>query len=248
MRLVNGRYSCGPFCRMMIHAAIAGDHELAAAAASRPGDARGARLPHLVVIVEEPDRAEAQRHEQARPDERVATGPSTAGSTALIAVRIISPPIVGVPRLARCVCGPSARIGWPLPWRTRSQPMNFGPMISPISSAVATAAPVRKRLVADQVEQPGKAQLLGDPDTASTLPLERRDDARQPHPVRSLDQHRVARRAASSRSAVERRRGVGHMDEVDRSLKRCGERRHRFADQHGAVRRARRRSARPAPA
>ena len=59
-------------------------------------------------------------------------------------VRIISPPIVGVPRLARCVCGPSARIGCPLPWRTRSQPMKRGPMIRPMNSAVATAAPVRK--------------------------------------------------------------------------------------------------------
>ena len=59
-------------------------------------------------------------------------------------VRIISPPIVGVPRLARWLCGPSSRIGWPLPCRTRSQPMNFGPMIRPISSAVAVAAPARK--------------------------------------------------------------------------------------------------------
>ena len=58
-------------------------------------------------------------------------------------VRIISPPIVGVPRLARWLCGPSLRIGWPLPWRTRSQPMNFGPMIRPMINAVATAAPVR---------------------------------------------------------------------------------------------------------
>ena len=52
--------------------------------------------------------------------------------------------MVGVPRLARWLCGPSARIGWPLPWRTRSQEMNHGPSSSPISSAVALAAPARK--------------------------------------------------------------------------------------------------------
>ena len=62
----------------------------------------------------------------------------------VIEVRIISPPMVGVPRLARWVSGPSSRIGWPLPWRTRSQPMNFGPISRPSKSAVKTAAPARK--------------------------------------------------------------------------------------------------------
>ena len=37
--------------------------------------------------------------------------------------RIISPPMVGVPAFLKCVCGPSARIGWPLPCRTRSESM-----------------------------------------------------------------------------------------------------------------------------
>ncbi len=37
------------------------------------------------------------------------------GTAAISAVRIISPPMVGVPRLARWVCGPSVRIGCPLP-------------------------------------------------------------------------------------------------------------------------------------
>jgi hypothetical protein len=60
------------------------------------------------------------------------------------AVRIISPPIVGVPRLARWVCGPSSRIGWPLPCRTRSQPMKRGPISRPRNKAVSAAAPARK--------------------------------------------------------------------------------------------------------
>ena len=61
-----------------------------------------------------------------------------------MAVRIISPPMVGVPRLARWVCGPSSRIGWPLPWRTRSMLMKRGPMTRPMTSAVIRAAPARK--------------------------------------------------------------------------------------------------------
>ncbi len=59
-------------------------------------------------------------------------------------VRIISPPMVGVPRLARWLCGPSSRIGWPLPWRTRSMLMKRGPMTRPMTSAVISAAPARK--------------------------------------------------------------------------------------------------------
>ena len=65
-------------------------------------------------------------------------------SDSVSAVRIISPPIVGVPRLAKWVCGPSSRIGWPLPCRTRSKLMKRGPMIMPITSAVISVAPARK--------------------------------------------------------------------------------------------------------
>jgi hypothetical protein len=35
--------------------------------------------------------------------------------------------MVGVPAFLKWVCGPSARIGWPLPWRTRSELMIIGP-------------------------------------------------------------------------------------------------------------------------
>src|SRR3546814_9575596 len=48
-----------------------------------------------------------------------------------IDVRIIRPPMVGVPRFTKWLCGPSSRIGCPLPCRTRSQPMNFGPISRP---------------------------------------------------------------------------------------------------------------------
>jgi hypothetical protein len=58
--------------------------------------------------------------------------------------RIIRPPMVGVPALRKWVCGPSARIGWPLPWRTFSDAMIRGPNRNTISAAVNIAPPVRK--------------------------------------------------------------------------------------------------------
>ena len=59
--------------------------------------------------------------------------------------RIISPPMVGVPFLvSRCDCGPSARIGWPLPWRMRKWSMIQGPNRNTNRAPVTTAPPVRK--------------------------------------------------------------------------------------------------------
>ena len=39
---------------------------------------------------------------------------------------INSPPIVGVPAFARCVCGPSCRMTWPI-WNSRSRRIRIGP-------------------------------------------------------------------------------------------------------------------------
>ncbi len=58
-------------------------------------------------------------------------------------IRISSPPIVGVPALARCDCGPSCRMIWPI-WKSRSLRMTHGPKIRLIASAVMLAAAVRK--------------------------------------------------------------------------------------------------------
>ena len=58
--------------------------------------------------------------------------------------RIISPPMVGVPALLTMWdCGPSARIGWPLPCSSRSRLMMNWPNRNTNSSAVMTAPPVR---------------------------------------------------------------------------------------------------------
>jgi hypothetical protein len=49
-----------------------------------------------------------------------------------------TPPIVGVPRLAMCVCGPSSRIICPT-FRRRSARMTRPPKTSEIKSAVIVA-------------------------------------------------------------------------------------------------------------
>ncbi len=57
---------------------------------------------------------------------------------------IISPPIVGVPAFLKWVCGPSARIGWPLPCRSRNELMIIGPNMKTMTAAVISAPPVLK--------------------------------------------------------------------------------------------------------
>ena len=52
--------------------------------------------------------------------------------------------MVGVPFLVtRCDCGPSVRIGWPLPCSVRSLSMIIGPNRNTKTSAVIIAPPVR---------------------------------------------------------------------------------------------------------
>ena len=56
--------------------------------------------------------------------------------------RISSPPIVGVPALARCVCGPSCRITCPI-WNSRRRRISIGPSTRLSASAVTLAPAVR---------------------------------------------------------------------------------------------------------
>ncbi len=65
---------------------------------------------------------------------------SSVGTSA--AARMSSPPIVGVPALARCDCGPSCRITWPI-WKSRSRRISQGPSTRLMKSAVRLAAAVR---------------------------------------------------------------------------------------------------------
>ena len=57
-------------------------------------------------------------------------------------IRISAPPIVGVPDLVRCVCGPSVRTAWPI-LSCASLRISHGPAASPISSAVIVASTAR---------------------------------------------------------------------------------------------------------
>src|SRR5690349_18399958 len=86
---------------------------------------------------------------------------------------MISPPIVGVPALAWCSCGPSSRMCWPNSF-TRRYSMNFGPRNMQISIA---AMPAIRTSPIPRLQQ--LAQLLG----------HRLEAGR----ARPLDQDRVAR-------------------------------------------------------
>ena len=62
-----------------------------------------------------------------------------------IDTRISAPPIVGVPALARCVCGPSSRTAWPIFIRV-SQEIVRGPTTKEITSAVIVASTARSEM------------------------------------------------------------------------------------------------------
>src|SRR3954454_21346415 len=89
-----------------------------------------------------------------------------------IEAKTISPPIVGVPALVWCSCGPSSRMCWPNS-RTRRNSMNLGPRKMQISIAAIPA--IRTSPIANlrQLRQP-----LGDGLEAGR--------------ARALDQDRVA--------------------------------------------------------
>ena len=59
-----------------------------------------------------------------------------------IDTRISAPPIVGVPALDRCVCGPSSRTDWPIFMRV-SHAIIRGPTTNEMTSAVIVASTAR---------------------------------------------------------------------------------------------------------
>src|SRR5918996_5209784 len=98
----------------------------------------------------------------------------------------ISPPIVGVPALAWCSCGPSSRICCPNSF-TRRYSMNRGPTKIVISIAAIPAIRTSPRSIrsppfiwaSSSTIGPSRQKLVGE-----TL---------EPDRARALDQHRVAR-------------------------------------------------------
>ena len=58
-------------------------------------------------------------------------------------IRISTPPMVGVPDLTKCVCGPSVRTAWPI-FNSVNLRITQGPEISPINNAVNVAITARK--------------------------------------------------------------------------------------------------------
>ena len=71
---------------------------------------------------------------------------------------MISPPIVGVPALAWCSCGPSSRMCWPNSF-TRRNSMNLGPRKMQISIAAMPAistSPIEQLLQASRRRPRGR--------------------------------------------------------------------------------------------
>jgi hypothetical protein len=64
---------------------------------------------------------------------------------AAIDTRISAPPIVGVPALIRCVCGPSSRTAWPIRMRA-SHAIIRGPTRNEMTSAVIVARTARSEM------------------------------------------------------------------------------------------------------
>ena len=60
----------------------------------------------------------------------------------MIDTRISAPPIVGVPALIKCVCGPSSRTDWPILYSVSLRIIR-GPMTNEITSAVIVASTER---------------------------------------------------------------------------------------------------------
>ena len=60
-----------------------------------------------------------------------------------IAIRISTPPMVGVPDFTKCVCGPLVRTACPT-FKRASMRITAGPAIRPIASAVMVANTARK--------------------------------------------------------------------------------------------------------
>src|SRR4051812_46492335 len=93
-----------------------------------------------------------------------------------IEAKTISPPIVGVPALVWCSCGPSSRMCWPNS-RTRRNSMNLGPRKMQISIAAIPAirtSPIAglhqlRQLLGDGLET-GRARALDEDRVAGLQP------------------------------------------------------------------------------
>src|SRR5947208_11189320 len=94
---------------------------------------------------------------------------------------MIRPPIVGVPALAWCSCGPSSRMFWPNSL-TRRYSMNLGPRKMQISIAAMPAIST----------SPMVGRVLIVPQGLQQLP-ERLGHSLEAGRARALDQDRVAR-------------------------------------------------------
>ena len=115
-----------------------------------------------------------------------------------------TPPMVGVPRLVRCRCGPSVRISCPNPRRRKKATTNGVTSIEPSSEKTAAMRIVftPRRLPLPGVGlAPGQAALI--------ILGERECDPFEARRTRGLDEHDVCGPQLGPQQ-IERRRSVGH--------------------------------------
>ena len=80
----------------------------------------------------------------ATSTKRLVSGAQSSVGT-IVASRMMSPPIVGVPRSIWWLAGPSARITWPT-FRARRRAMIGGPATNASNSAVTVAPAARNEM------------------------------------------------------------------------------------------------------
>ena len=126
------------------------------------------------------------------PTERASRSVSRRNGTAM-AVKMITPPMVGVPALAWCSCGPSSRICWPNS-RARRNSMNLGERKMQMSSEAVP--PMRT----SPISRPPRSARPA----VARLRRERLGHDLEPDAARPLDEHEVA-----GRDQLARERGRG---------------------------------------
>ena len=109
-------------------------------------------LGDLEVVVVEADQRRSRASRRARSRHRGCRDRPRAASRRGCPRGSSGRPWSACPSLTRWLCGPSARIGWPLPCLTRSGAMIAGPKRKTKMSAVIVAPPVAERDVAEDVE------------------------------------------------------------------------------------------------
>ena len=155
------------------------------------------------------------------------SGSPRAASAPARTTMISSPPIVGVPALARCVCGPSCRITWPI-WKSRSRRISERPEHQAQRQRRHARAGGAERDVAEHVqhrELAGGAGRRAGGTASGELRLQPIDDDVGADAARALHQHEIAGTDVLQRDARRLRRWSAAWTTAARACRRHAPRR-----------------------